>query len=261
MESSAEMYHAPITSAPGPRQPLPVARISRILVVEDDLPARRAIVSHLADHHCPALGCGAIEVARMLQTQPPSLVAVNARLGAFDGLDILRQIRDRSHVPVILYRDGPQGGVEPIVGLELGADDFLCGPLNLDELLARARAVLRRQELGRLVAPPLRGAHRFNGWELRHATRRLISPPGEEVILTKKEYALLSALVEAPGRPLSRLHLMRATRTHEDIYDRSIDVQVLRLRRKLARDPSGGDLIKTERGFGYTFDARVETVY
>ena len=258
------MYHAAITPDPGPRQaisPLQVARIGRILVVEDDLNARRSIVSYFLDRQCTALGCGALEVTRTLHSQPASLVAVNARLGAFNGLDILRQIRTRSHVPVILYRDGPQADVERIVGLELGADDFLCGPLNLDELLARARAILRRQELGRLVAPQLRGGHSFNGWELRHATRRLTSPPGEAVILTKKEYALLTALLESPGRPLSRLHLMRATRTHEDIYDRSIDVQVLRLRRKLARDPSGSALIKTERGFGYTFDARVETLY
>jgi two-component system OmpR family response regulator len=258
------MYHCSSTPQFAPRQATPSApptRIGHLLVIDDDLNARRSILSFLTEHQCTAAGCGALDFARHLQNQPVSLVAVNARLGTLSGLDILRQIRGRSHVPVILYRDGPQAHVERIIGLELGADDFLCGPLNLDELLARARAILRRQELGRLVAAPRRGGHRFEGWELRHGTRRLTSPSGDMVSLTKKEYALLSALVDAPGRPLSRLHLMRATRTHEDIYDRSIDVQVLRLRRKLACDASGRELIKTERGFGYTFDAQVEILY
>jgi DNA-binding response OmpR family regulator len=258
------MYHAIPKSDFAVRPailPAACTRIGRLLVVEDDLDIRRSITAYLSEQQCTAHGCGGLDVGRYLQGPPLSLVIVNARLGDVSGLDILRQIRERSHVPVILYREGCQGNLEPIIGLELGADDFCCGPLNFDELLARARAILRRQELGRLFAPQLRGGHRFHGWELRHSTRRLTSPTGGDVSLTKKEYALLSALLEAPGRPLSRLHLMRATRTHEDIYDRSIDVQVLRLRRKLACHPSGIDLIKTERGFGYNFDARVETLY
>lgn len=254
-------FSAPPLAARQAAPSVPPTRIGRVLVIDDDLDTRRSILSFLINHQCTASGCGAIDFPRHLQNQPVSLVAVNARLGAVSGLDILRQIRGRSHVPVILYRDGPQADIERIIGLELGADDFLCGPLNLDELLARARAVLRRQELGRLVAAPLRGGHRFEGWELRHATRQLTSPSGEAVELTKKEYALLSAMLDAPGRPLSRLHLMRATRTHEDIYDRSIDVQVVRLRRKLACHAAGRELIKTERGVGYTFDAKVEILF
>ncbi|WP_442678623.1 winged helix-turn-helix domain-containing protein [Sphingomonas sp. ASY06-1R] len=258
------MFHAIAKSEFAVRPaPLPASctRIGRLLVVEDDLKIRGSIMAHLAEQQCTAVGCGALDVARHLQGPPLSLIIINARLGPLSGLDILRQIRERSHVPVILYRDKYQANLEPIIGLELGADDYCSGPLSPDELLARARAILRRQELGRRFAPQLRGGHRFHGWELRHSTRRLTSPAGEEVSLTKKEYALLSALLEAPDRPLSRLHLMRATRTHEDIYDRSIDVLVLRLRRKLACHPSGVDLIKTERGFGYIFDARVETLY
>jgi two-component system OmpR family response regulator len=258
------MYHRISSPDFTPRQAMsvvPPTRIGRVLLIDEDLDVRRSILSFLANRQCTASACSALDFPRHLQNQPVSLVVVNARLGTSSGLDVLRQIRSRSHVPVILYRDGPQADVERIVGLELGADDFLCGPLNLDELLARARAILRRQELGRMVPAPLRGGHRFDGWELRHTTRRLTSPSGEAVSLTKKEYALLSALVEAPGRPLSRLHLMRATRMHEDIYDRSIDVQVLRLRRKLACDSSEKELIKTERGFGYKLDAQVEVIY
>jgi two-component system OmpR family response regulator len=258
------MYQSPTTPDFGP-QPgpslIPLPRMGRVLVVEEDLARRRAIVSYLAEQQCTALGCGALDVTRHIQAQPLSLVMLNSRLGSFDGLDTLSQIRRRSNVPVILYGDGHQGDADRIVALELGADDFLSVPLNFHELLARARAVLRRQELGRLGARSLRGGYRFDGWELRHATRDLTSPDAVLVRLTKKEYALLVALLEMPGRVLSRLHLMRATRAHEDIYDRSIDVQILRLRRKLEADPSGMGLIKTERGVGYMLDADVENLH
>lgn len=237
------------------------ARIGRILLVEETSDVRHRILSHLEDRHCSATACGAMDALRQIQSQPFSLVLVNARCGGFSGLDILRQIRGRSHVPVILYRDGPPADMERIIGLELGADDVLSGPLNLDELLARARATLRRQQLGRLDPAPLQGGYSFEGWELSHATKQLTSPSGQAVGLTRSDYALLNALLEAPGRPLSRLHLMRATRTHEDIHDRSIDVQVLRLRRKLGRTASGESFIRTERGFGYVFDAQVRPLY
>lgn len=258
------MYHSLTMPALGPRPgplPVPSPPMGRVLVVEEDLARRRAIVSYLIDQQCTALGCGALEVTRHIQAQPLSLVMLDSRLGSFNGLDILNQIRRRSNVPVILYADGHQVDVDRIIGLELGADDFLSGPLSLHELLVRARAVLRRQELGRLGARSLRGGYQFNGWGLRHDTRQLTSPKSVLVGLTKKEYALLVALLEMPGRTLSRLHLMRATRAHEDIYDRSIDVQILRLRRKLeAADPTGTGLIKTYRGLGYTLDAHVEKI-
>lgn len=240
---------------------VPSARIGRVLLVEEVPDARRSILSYLQDRQCTAIGCGAMDALRQIQHQPFSLVLVNARCGTFSGLDVLRQIRGRSHVPVILYRDGPPADMERIIGLELGADDFLCGPLDLDELLARARATLRRQQLGRLDPAPLQGGYRFEGWELSHATRRLTSPSGKVVELTKSDYTLLNALLESPGRPLSRLHLMRATRMHEDIHDRSIDVQVLRLRRKLGRSGAGDSFIRTERGFGYVLAARVDPLY
>lgn len=256
------MYHI---TTPQPAPPLlPHARHSamgRVLVIEEGPRLRDALTSYLADHQWAAVGCGPGEVVRQLQCRELSLVTLNARLGSTDGLDVLRQIRSRSHVPVIMYTDGQSDDVSRIIGLELGADDFICGALNLHELMARARAVLRRQELGRLVVQPLRGGYRFAGWEVRHAARTLTSPVGQIVSLTKNEYALLTALLDSAGRPLSRLHLMRATRTHEDIYDRSIDVQVLRLRRKLGAASGGRQLIKTERGFGYCLDADVETLF
>jgi two-component system, OmpR family, response regulator len=122
------------------------------------------------------------------------------------------------------------------------------------------RAVLRRIESGR--AAPIRdsdrGRFRFSGWQLDRRTRRLSDPEGASVALTKGEYALLVAFLEAPQRPLSREHLLNATRVHEDVFDRSIDVQILRLRRKLEQDPSAPQMIQTERGVGYVFARAVE---
>jgi DNA-binding response OmpR family regulator len=120
--------------------------------------------------------------------------------------------------------------------------------------------VLRRQEAGRAVSgrDTERGRCKFGGWQLERRTRRLTDPNGTEVALTKGEYALLAAFLEAPQRPLSREHLLQTTRVHEDIFDRSIDVQILRLRRKLETDASAPSIIRTERGVGYVFALPVE---
>jgi two-component system, OmpR family, response regulator len=129
-------------------------------------------------------------------------------------------------------------------------------------LLARVRAVLRRFDVGRTTSArdPGGGRFRFCGWQLDCRSRRLTDAEGAVVALTKGEYALLLAFLEAPQRPLSREHLLRATRVHEDVFDRSIDVQILRLRRKLERDPSAPRVIQTERGLGYVFGVPVERV-
>ena len=149
--------------------------------------------------------------------------------------------------------------IDRVVGLELGADDYITKPFGLRELLARIRAVLRRREARQ--APPRdseTGRCRFGGWQLDRRNRRLSDFNGVSVALTKGEYALLIAFLDAPQRPLSREHLLQATRMHEDIFDRSIDVQVLRLRRKLETDPNAPRVILTERGVGYVFALPVE---
>src|SRR5713101_6362861 len=121
-------------------------------------------------------------------------------------------------------------------------------------------AILRRFDVGRAAPPrnPERGRFRFSGWQLDRKSRQLTDPAGAPVALTKGEYAMLLAFLEAPQRPLSREHLLQATRVHEDVFDRSIDVQILRLRRKLERDPSAPRVIQTERGVGYVFAVPVE---
>jgi two-component system, OmpR family, response regulator len=144
--------------------------------------------------------------------------------------------------------------------LELGADDYVTKPFSLRELLARIRAVLRRRDASRTVVQPDQGRVRskFGGWQLDRRARRLTDPAGAAVALTKGEYALLVAFLDAPLRPLTREHLLQATRVHEDVFDRSIDVQILRLRRKLETDPSAPRVIQTERGVGYMFALPVE---
>jgi len=136
-------------------------------------------------------------------------------------------------------------------------------PFGLRELLARVRAVLRRQEVAarRAERTEKRARYRFAGWELDMRTRRLSAPSGEVVALTAGEFNLLAAFVRSPQRVLSREQLLAATRVHdEEVFDRSIDVQILRLRRKLEADARAPQLIRTERGAGYMFAAPVESV-
>jgi len=233
------------------------------LVVEDDHTMRHLVMNYLAAHDIRAISASRRdEVAGLLVREEPNLVILDLRLGQEDGLDLLREIRSRSDVPVIITTGHRRDEIDRVVGLELGADDYITKPFGLRELLARIRAVLRRREAGQAAVQrdPERGRCRFGGWQLDRRNRRLTDPNGIPVALTKGEYALLIAFLDAPQRPLSREHLLQATRIHEDVFDRSIDVQVLRLRRKLETDPNAPRVILTERGVGYVFALPVEAL-
>jgi len=234
-----------------------------VLVVEDDAALQRMIVNYFGENNIRTLvACNRQEMVRQLDGAEVDLVILDLRLGQEDGLDLLREVRSNSDVPVIIITGHRRDDIDRVVGLELGADDYLTKPFNLRELLARVRAVLRRFDVGRTTPTrdPGRGRFRFCGWQLDCRMRRLTNPEGAPVVLTKGEYALLLAFLEAPQRPLSREHLLQATRVHEDIFDRSIDVQILRLRRKLEPDPRAPRVIQTERGVGYVFAVSVEHV-
>jgi two-component system, OmpR family, response regulator len=239
------------------------AHTARVLVVEDDHAMRQMVVDYLEDHNMRGLSAsGRQELVRHFAAGEPELIILDLRLDQEDGLDLLREIRSRSNVPVIIITGDRPDEVDRVVGLELGADDYITKPFSLRELLARIRAVFRRQEAARSGSQRDPELHRsqFGGWQLDRRLRRLLDPSGSQVSLTKGEYALLTAFLDAPQRVLSREQLLQATRVHDDVFDRSIDVQILRLRRKLELDPSMPQIIRTERGVGYTFTLPVQTM-
>jgi DNA-binding response OmpR family regulator len=237
---------------------------ARILVVDDDTELRRMLANYLEQQNLRVLSAGGrSEMSRQFAAREPNLVLLDLKLDKEDGLDLLREIRSSSDVPVIIMTGHRRDEIDRVVGLELGADDYVTKPFGLRELLARVRAVLRRQDAGARSTPEREaasGGFKFENWHLDLRTRRLLKPDGVHVPLTKGEYALLVAFVSAPGRPLTREYLLQATRVHEDAFDRSIDVQVLRLRRKLEVDPSAPRAIQTERGVGYRFSLPVQRV-
>jgi DNA-binding response OmpR family regulator len=235
----------------------------RVLVVEDDPALERMIKNYFSENNIESLSASnGQELTDQLGKNVINLIVLDLRLGSEDGLDLLRKIRVTSDVPVIVITGHRRDDIDRIVGLELGADDYLTKPFNLRELLARVRAVLRRSDSGRAATKHdrRRDRFRFAGWQLDRRLRQLTDPDGVPVALTKSEFTLLLAFLDAPQRPLSREHLLQATRIHEDVFDRSIDVQILRLRRKLERDSSMPRMIKTERGVGYAFAVPVERI-
>ena len=194
-----------------------------ILVVEDDPALQRMILNYFGENNIRTLvASGRQEMVRQLDGNEVNLVILDLRLGQEDGLDLLREIRSSSDVPVIIITGHRRDDIDRVVGLELGADDYLTKPFNLRELLARVRAVLRRFDVGR-AAPardPERGRFRFSGWQLDRKTRRLTDPAGAPVTLTKGEYALsarLSGCAAAPAQPRAsaagHAHCMRMSST------------------------------------------------
>jgi two-component system, OmpR family, response regulator len=233
---------------------------ARILVAAGDSAERHRLVDYFGEHCMPAVSAPRRnDVMRQFATAEPTLVILDLQIDSGKGLDLIREIRSRSDVPVIIITDHSCDEIDPVLGLEYGADDCLRRPFGLRELLARVRAILRR-----LPGPnasrrsPKCGSCTFAGWHLDRRSRRLTSPRGDRVALTKGEYALLLAFLRAPQRPLSRKHLLGATRLCEDIHDRSIDVQIFRLRRKLESDPETPRAVATERGVGYLFALPVQ---
>jgi DNA-binding response OmpR family regulator len=234
---------------------------AHILVVDDDVAIRELIKEYLTenDFKVSVAETGA-DMDRVLAVEIVDLVLLDLKLPDEDGLAIARRLRESLDLPIIILT-GRKEEVDRVMGLELGADDYVTKPFSQRELLARIKAVLRRTEGKRATR---RGesvrAFRFSGWELNTGTRKLRAPDGRNVELTNSEYALLVAFLKAPGRILTRDQLLESSRLHDDIYDRSIDVQILRLRRKIEESPNQPTLIRTERGAGYYLNSTVDTV-
>ena len=238
--------------------------IPHVLAVDDDPSIRQLVQDYLSDNDLRVtVVASGRELDAVMARETVDLVLLDLRLQpGEDGLQIARRLREGSEIPILMLT-GRAEEADRVMGLELGADDYLTKPFSPRELLARIRALLRRARARATVADAMAQvrAYRFEGWELITGLRRLKSAAGDTIELTNGEFSLLAAFVASPQRILSRDRLLELSRLHNaEVYDRSIDVQILRLRRKIEVDPANPRLIRTERGAGYYFDAQVEAV-
>ena len=234
--------------------------IAHILVVDDDREIRDLLARFLTKHGLRvSTARDGVEMMKTLEDRRIDLVVLDLMLPGEDGLSLTRRLRVKGvSIPVVMLTAMGED-TDRIVGLEMGADDYLAKPFNPRELLARIKAVLRRSS--QVVSPILsgHGGHLcFADWSLDMATRDLTSPDGVVVVLSAGEFDLLQAFVEHPRRVLSRDQLLDLARGRIAVpFDRSIDIQVSRLRRKLGDDAKEPQMIKTVRGGGYLFTPEV----
>jgi DNA-binding response OmpR family regulator len=241
---------------------MPETLHAHILVVDDDPQIRSLLTDYLGSHAFRvSVAATGNEMAQILGEEAIDLLVLDLRLAGEDGMAIARSLRDRSTIPIVLLT-GVREEADRVMGLELGADDYVTKPFSPRELVARIRTVLRRAKSAAGSNSPREvRAYRFGEFELNLRTRRL-KRRDRDIALTNGEFNLLAALLAAPERILTRDQLLEASRVHDnEVYDRAIDIQVLRLRRKIESDPSQPRYIVTERGAGYIFRSPVEVVH
>ncbi len=234
-----------------------MSQTQHILVVDDDRGIRDLLGKFLRQHGFQtSLAKDGQEMKVHLQNNTFDLIILDIMMPGEDGLSLCRQLRADSHIPIIMLTAVSED-VERILGLEMGADDYLGKPFNPRELLARVRAILRRSspDTNSSKEHAVKSQHiifRFDDWELDQTTRRLISPDNLEVTLSSGEFDLLLALLRAPQQVLSRDTLLDLTKNRPATpFDRSIDIQISRLRHKIEKNHSKPSIIKTVRGGGY----------
>jgi len=229
---------------------------TRILIVDDDQRLRELLLRYLGEQGFETRAVpDASGMDRQLARERYDLIVLDLMLPGEDGLAICRRLRSQNNDPAVIMLTAKGDDVDRIVGLEMGADDYLPKPFNPRELVARINAVLRRrQPAGPPGAPSAQTeVHRFGAFELNLATRSL-ARDGQNVALTTGEFSVLKVLVQHPRQPLSRDKLMELARGREyEVFDRSIDVQISRLRKIVEEDPSKPRHIQTVWGFGYVF--------
>jgi DNA-binding response OmpR family regulator len=236
---------------------------AHIVALDDDPGVRQLVTDYLGSNELKvtAVATGA-ELMAVLAEETIDLIVLDVRLRGEDGMQIARKLRESSAIPILMLT-GRAEEADRVMGLELGADDYLTKPFSPRELLARIRALLRRARASATVADAIAKvrAYRFGGWELNIGLRKLKNAAGANIELTKGEFSLLTAFLSAPQRVLTRDQLLDLSRLHNaEVYDRSIDIQILRLRRKIEADPAHPRFITTERGVGYVFSVPVEAV-
>jgi two-component system, OmpR family, response regulator len=233
-----------------------------ILVVEDDRETRALIATYLRANACNVTtATDGREMVRVMADHPVDLLILDVMLPGEDGLSLCRKLRAESQTPIIMLT-ARGDAVDRIVGLEMGADDYLPKPFNPRELLARINAVLRRHAAARTISTA-NGATvlTFLGWRIDVRLRELRNPAGARVAMTSAEFDLLRTFCERPGRVLSRDSLLDLTQGRTaGSFERSIDVLVSRIRRKIESDPQDATMIKTVRSGGYMFTPQVEAV-
>ena len=241
----------------------PEDEAAHILVVDDD-PRIRQMLTRYFDkegYRIDAVADGTAMWAHLAGNRV-DIVLLDVVLPGEDGLTLARQIRARSDVGIIMLT-GRGEVVDRVVGLEVGADDYIAKPFHLREVLARVKSVQRRRKPSPETAPqpqaPADKIIRFDGWILDVGRRQLVSPDGRDVLLTTGEFDLLVALAKHPGRVFDRDTLMDLTRGRTwEAFDRTIDAQVARLRKKIERYPKAPALIKSVRGVGYVFTGKAD---
>ena len=237
-----------------------MTKLPHILVVEDDREISALVARYLRSNDCRVTVAGnGRDVDRVMNGSRIDLIVLDLMLPGEDGLSLCKRLRTHSQVPIVmLTAKGDE--VDRILGLEMGADDYLSKPFNPRELLARVRAVLRRSTITALN-PATSSAHvlSFLGWQIHRVLRELRNPAGARVTLTDAEFGLLQVFCERPGRVLSRDQLLDLTQGRSaGVFERSIDILVSRLRRKIESDPHYPSIIKTVRSGGYLFTPAVE---
>lgn len=261
MEYVAEPNHHSLSSPTSPWRYPGEGSLGRILYVEDQHETRDVVGQYLSNENYLVIGAAdGIEMRQVMRSSKIDLVILDLMLPGEDGLTLARELRSRSSVVGIIILTGRSEAVDRIIGLEMGADDYLPKPFHLRELLARVRSVIRRIQMGD-AAKPVRGLHtraHFSGWSLDLSTRGLTSPSGTDVRLTTGEFDLLAAFVDNANQVLSRDQLLDLAHNRAaGPFDRTIDAQVARLRRKLEENPQKPAMIQTVRGAGYIFSASV----
>jgi two-component system phosphate regulon response regulator OmpR len=230
---------------------------AKILIVEDDHDVRTMLREYLSEHGYDVAEAGSgAEMRAALEQCVPQVVLLDLKLPGEDGLTLARHLRERHNLGIIMVT-GQGDVVDRIVGLEMGADDYVAKPFDPRELLARLKSVLRRYQIPADAPGPAPAAPRpvaVGEYSLDLASHRLFDGAGREILLTAMEFDLLQVFVERPNQVLSRDQLLSLTRNREwEPFDRSIDIRIARLRRKIEVDADRPRLIRTVRGTGYMF--------
>lgn len=236
----------------------------RLLVVDDDIDIRDLLGKFLSQHGFDViLASGGEEMFAQLKQHTIDAIILDLMMPGDDGLSLCKKIRANSDVPIIMLTAVGEE-IDRIIGLEMGADDYLPKPFNPRELLARIKAVLRRKNTNSSFSAEETAfnqqhvIYQFKGWQLVQTSRELFSPDNIEISISGGEFDLLLTLVEHPQHVLSRDQLLDLTRNRQSgPFDRSIDIQISRLRRKIEEDPKNPTIIKTVRGGGYVFSCIV----